>query len=157
EIFDDLYVLHFDHRFEIDRGQIAALLGEVEALVKDVRDSATHAGGEIPATRSEHKHKALGHVFAAVVANSFDYGGGSRVAHGEALPGDSVEKCFTAGRPVERDIADQDVFFRDKFGVLRWTNNQTSPGQPLADIIVSVAFERERDTFGEEGTKTLAG
>ena len=56
---------------------------------------------------AEHDHQAVGHVFAAVVADAFDHGGSAGVAHGEALAGHAVEEGFAAGGAVEGDVADR--------------------------------------------------
>ena len=80
-------------------------------LVEDVGDAAAHAGGEVSAAGAEHHDQAVRHVFAAVVANAFDHCGRAGVANREALAGDAVEERFAAGRAVEGDVADQDVFF----------------------------------------------
>src|SRR5208282_486941 len=95
--FGKVSVLRFENWLEVDRVQIAALFGEVSALVKNVGDAATHAGGKISAAGSEHQNQTPGHVFAAVVADSFDYGGRSGVANGKALTSDSIEKRFATG------------------------------------------------------------
>src|SRR5208282_6924537 len=86
-----------ENGLEVDRIQIAALFGEVSALVKNVGDAATHAGGKISSAGSEHQNQALGHVFAAVVADSLDHRGRSRIANRKAFASDSVEKSFATG------------------------------------------------------------
>src|SRR5438552_6309169 len=68
QISDELHVLLIEQRFEIDRVQIAALLGEISTFVKNVGDTAAHAGSKIPATGAEHDHQPVRHVFAAMVA-----------------------------------------------------------------------------------------
>ena len=66
---------------------VAALDGEVAGFIEHVGDAAAHAGGEVAAALAEHDDQAVGHVFAAVIAEAFDDGGGAGVAHGEALAG----------------------------------------------------------------------
>ena len=115
EIFDEhgfhnLGILRFENWLEVDRVQIAALFGEISALVENVGHAATHAGGKISAAGSEHQDQAPGHVFAAVVADAFDHSGRSGVANRKALAGDSVEKRFAAGRAVEGNVANQNIF-----------------------------------------------
>src|SRR5260370_20335626 len=105
EIFDqhcfhNLGILRFENWLEVNRSQIATLFGEVPALVKNVGDAATHAGGKISPTGSEHQDQALGHVFAAVVANALDHRSRSGVANCEPLASNAVEKRFAAGCAV---------------------------------------------------------
>src|SRR5260370_20948026 len=121
EIFDEpgfnkLRILRFEDWLEIDRIQIATLSGKIAALVKNVSDAAAHAGGKISATGSEHQDQAPGHVFATVVANSFDYSGRSGVANRKALASDSIEKRFAAGGPVEGNVADQNILLGPETG-----------------------------------------
>ena len=49
-----------------------------------------HTGAEVFAGLAENDDGAVGHVFAAVVADALDAGGGSRVTDGEALAGAAV-------------------------------------------------------------------
>ena len=61
-------------RLQIDGGPVAALLGEVAGFIEHVGDAAAHAGGEVAAGLAEHDDQAVGHVFAAVIAEAFDDG-----------------------------------------------------------------------------------
>ena len=114
EISDDLHIRLLEQGFKIDGVQIAALLGKVSALVENIGDAAAHAGGEISAAGAEHEHDAVRHVLAAVVADALDHRGRSGVANGKAFAGDSVEEGFAAGCAVEGNVADDDVFFRQR-------------------------------------------
>ena len=51
------------------------------------------------------------HVLAAVIADSFDNGGRSAVADGKPFAGNAADEGFAAGRAIERDVSDDDVFF----------------------------------------------
>src|ERR1700678_4523287 len=124
EILHDLQILCFDQGLEIDRAEVAALFGKIALLIENISHAATHARSEISATRSQHQYGSLRHVLAAVVANAFDNGGGTGVAHGEAFSGDSVEKCLAAGCPVKRNISDQNVFFGGKSRSARRIDDQ---------------------------------
>src|SRR5580658_6980924 len=155
QVFHDLRVLRFDDWFQVDGAKIAALLGEIAALVEHVGDAAAHARGKIAATCSQHEHQAFGHVLAAVIAHAFYYGRGSRIANGKALAGHAVEKCFAAGSGGESDVADQNIFFRGEAGFARRVHHDAAPGQAFADVIVGLAFERERNAFRQERAQTL--
>src|SRR5208337_5030222 len=76
---DELGLPRFENWLQVDRFQIAALFGEVSALIKNVSDAATHSGGKISAARSEHQYQAFCHVFATVVANTLDHCGRSGI------------------------------------------------------------------------------
>src|SRR3712207_7477342 len=57
--------------------------------------AASHAGAEVFARAAEHDDAAAGHVFAAVVADTFDYCERARVAHGEAFAGAAIDRKST--------------------------------------------------------------
>jgi len=146
EISYDLRILRFDQGLEIDRVEVATLFRKVKVLVEDVSDSAAHASGEIPSARSQHEHHSFGHVLAAMITDAFHHGGCSGVANRKSFSGDSVEKGFSTGCAIERNVSNQNVFFGCESGSPRWIHHQASTGQTLADIVISLAFERERHT-----------
>src|SRR5579862_3022489 len=131
EILYELCILFVEQRLEIDGVKVAALFGEVSTLVEDVGDAAAHASRKISAARAEDEHQSVGHVFAAVIADTFDNGGRSGVADGEALAGDSVEERFPAGRSVEGDVADQNVFFGREARIRGGYTTSRPPERPL--------------------------
>jgi hypothetical protein len=75
----------FGYWFQVYGGGVAAFFGEVASFVENVGDASAHAGGEVAATLAEDDYQALGHVFAAMVAEALDDGGGAGVTDGEAL------------------------------------------------------------------------
>ena len=125
--------------------------------VPDVGDAAAHAGGEVAARGAEHDDAAAGHVLAAVVADAFDDRVGAAVAHGEPLGGAAAEQGRAAGGAVQAHVADDDVFLRDERGGPRRVDDEPAAAEALADVVVGVAFELQRDALGEEGAEALAG
>ena len=75
---------------------------EISGFVIDISNAPAHAGSEISSGVSEAGHAAAGHVFAAVVADSFNGGVDSAVADAESFPGDSGNVGLAAGGSVER-------------------------------------------------------
>src|ERR1700722_20235091 len=157
QVVHDLRVLRFDYWFQVDGAEIAALLGEIAALVEHVGDATAHARGKIAATCSQHEHQAFGHVLAAVIAHAFYYGSGSRISNGKALAGHAVEKCFATGSAVESDVADQNIFFGGETGFARRVHYDAAAGQAFADVVVGLALEREGDALGQKSSQTLPG
>ena len=123
--------------------------------VEHVGHAAAHAGREITAGAAQHDDAAAGHVFAAVIADALDDGLRAAVANGEPLAGDAAHERVAAGGAVERDVADDDVFFRGKRGVARRTDDEASAGQSLADEVVGLAFERQCDAAGKKRAEAL--
>src|SRR5579872_780040 len=125
-------------------------------LVENVGDAAAHACGKIPSTAAKDEDDTFRHILTAVIADALDYGGCSRVAHSEAFARNSVEESFAAGGAVQSDVADDDVFFRGESRLPRRINNNLAAGKSLADVVVGVAFERERDALRQKCTQALS-
>src|SRR5215469_3822665 len=148
EIADELHILYFHERFEINRLEIAAVLGEISVFVEDVRDAAAHSGGEVTAAGTEHNHQAVRHVFTAVIANTLDDCGRTGIANREPLSTNAVEENFAAGGAVECNVPDDDVLLRGKCRSARRIYNDSPAGQTLADVIVGFAFQSQPYAFG---------
>ncbi len=156
EVADQLDVLGLAERLEVDHLEVAAL-GEVAGLVEDEGRAAAHAGGEVAAGRADDDGDAAGHVLAAVVAGALDDGQRAAVADAEPLAGAAAEEGPAAGRAVERDVADEDVVLGDERRDLGREDDDLAAGEPLADVVVGVALERQRDPPRHEGAEALAG
>ena len=107
--------------------------------------------------RPEHDHAAAGHVLAAVIAHALDHRVDAAVAHAEALARHAADVGLAAGRAVERDVADDDVFLGDEGRAVRRVDDDLAARQPLADVVVGVAFERQRDAARHERAEALPG
>src|SRR5258708_13641196 len=88
----------FNQSLDIDRRSIATLFGKIHPLIKHIGHTSAHAGGEILTACSEDDYQTFSHVFAAVIADALDDGGGSGIAYSKTLARDAVEKGFPAGR-----------------------------------------------------------
>ena len=133
------------------------LTAKSRSRVPDVGDAAGHAGREVAARGAENHRAAAGHVLAAVVADAFDDGLGAAVAHAEPLGGAAAEERAAARRAVQRDVADEDVVLGLERGDLRRIDDETPARQALADVVVAVAFELERDALRQERAEALSG
>ena len=125
-------------------------------LVEHIGDAARHAGREVAAGLAEDDDDAAGHVFAAMVAGALDDGDGAGVADGEALAGDAAEVALAGDRAVEHGVADDDRLLGHDAGVLRRAHDDAAAGEALADIVVGLADQLERDARREPGAKALA-
>src|SRR4051794_36812493 len=83
--------------------------GEGVVRVVHEREPTGHAGAEVAARRPEHDDLAAGHVLAPVVAHAFDDRGRARVADAEPFADDAADEALAARRPVEDDVAGDDV------------------------------------------------
>src|SRR5579864_2402364 len=107
-----LNISRLDNWLEINRREIASLFGEIAALVENISDTAAHARSKISSASAQHHDETVGHVLAAVIAHAFDHGSRARVPHRKTLACHAIEKCFAAGGAIERNVANQNIFFR---------------------------------------------
>src|SRR5438093_317738 len=156
QVAHELDVLGPIERLEVHHAEIAAPL-EVAVHVERVRDPARHARGEVPAGEPEHDDAPAGHVLASVVADAFDDRVDAAVPHAEPLTGDAADVRFAAGRPVEGDVADDDVRLGHERGAARREDDQLAARQSLAPVVVGVPFQRERGPTREKGAEALTG
>src|ERR1700722_14314389 len=75
ETANRLDILRLEQRFEVDAVEITSLFCEIRALIQHVCETAAHACRKISATGAQYEHQSVGHVFAPVVADTFDDGG----------------------------------------------------------------------------------
>src|SRR5438876_5727290 len=126
QLVQEFNIFWLDDRFEINHRKIAALLGELAFFVEHVGDASAHSSGEVAPARAENDHQTIRHVFAAVVADTLDHCGCTRVTDGEAFAGDSTEVGFSAGGSVEDYIANNDILLSYECGLLRREHNHAS-------------------------------
>src|SRR5208282_3661050 len=140
-------------RTQLDHPGVAARR-ERAVFVKHVRHTAAHAGREVTAGLAQNHDQAARHVLASMVADSLDDRVRAAVTHRESLAGYAAEERFTAGGAVERDVADNDVVLGLEGRFLRRAQRDKSAREPLAAVVVRVAFEMERDSRREPRAET---
>jgi len=99
-----------------------------------------------------------GHVFASVITNAFDHCVSARVPNGESLADYSAQECLPAGgtgtgsryRPI--DVLLSNIVLRD---IVRRPHHNPATGQALADVVVGVAVDTQRDPLGTKAPKLL--
>ena len=75
--------------------------------------------------------------------------------HGEAFAGDAAEIALARDRAVHHGVADDDRLFRHDARVLRRLDDDASAGEALADIVVGVADDFERQPFDAERAERM--
>ena len=125
--------------------------------VIDIRQTATHAGGEVATRLSEHDHTTARHVFAAVVARALDDGDGTRVTHTEALAHTAIDIQLAAGGSVETRVAGDDVVLGTEIGTDAswWQDADSTARESLAKVVVALAFELQVEAAHGEGAERL--
>src|SRR5665213_3113060 len=130
--------------------------GQVTVGVVDQGDPAGHAGAEVPARRPEDHHPSPGHVLTGVVADALDHGDGAGVADTEPLPHLPPQEDLARRRPVEDDVAGDDVLLGGKGGVLGRGHDDPATRQTLAQVVVGVAEEPHGHPLRHKGPEALA-
>ncbi len=90
-----------------------------------------------------------------MVADALDDGPGAAVADAESLGGTSPEQCPAAGCPVENDVADEHIVFGHECALDRWVDDETSARQALADVVIRIALQLQRDTASQKRAEAL--
>src|SRR3954462_11805105 len=139
--------------FEVDHLHVHVVAVEVQ----DVRDATGHAGREVAAGRAENDGPATGHVLTAVVADTLDDRGGAGVADAEALADDAADEHLAGGGAVQDDVAGDDLLLGGERRVGGRPYGDPATGQSLADVVVGVADQAQRDPARDEGAERLPG
>ena len=92
-----------------------------------------------------------------MIADSFHNRRNAGIPHAEPFSGNAADIRFAVHSPIERDIADDDVFLRQKAGFFRRNNNNLAARKAFADIVVAFARQTERYTIGQERAEALSG
>ena len=133
-IFHKVY-LHHIHVAEVVEGVV---------WIIDISHAATHACCEVPARLSEDNDTPAGHVFATMVACSFDDSNGSTVSHCKTFSHTTVDIKFAARSAIKTSVASDDVILGDKATVYSGVRRQdadASSAQSFAEVVVGLAFE----------------
>src|SRR5690606_20174377 len=118
-------------RLEPYRAEIAAR-PEIAARIPDARDAAPPTSPAGAAGGAEDHRAPARHVLAAVVADAFDDRARAAVTHAEALGRAAAEERASAGRAVQRDVADQHVLLGLEAAFARRVDDQPAAGEALA-------------------------
>ena len=97
--------------FQIDHLKVAPL-GEIALFIEDVGNAAAHARRKIPSCTAKDNDAAARHVFATVIADTFDDGMRTAVPNAESLTGNPADECLAGRGSIKRYVSDDDVLFR---------------------------------------------
>ena len=136
---------------------VVVAIDEVALLVEHIGKAAGHAGTEVDAGTAQHHDHAAGHVFAAMIAHTFDHGVRAGVAHREALAGQTRRIQGAAGGAVQAGVADDHGIPGVVARILGRTDHDAAAGHALADEIVGVAVEFDVQATRVPYAETLPG
>ena len=129
---------------------------EVAIFIQNVTKAAGHACAKVDAGFTQHADDAAGHVFTAVVANTFDDGDRAGVTHRETLARTARSIQATAGRAVQAGVADDAGFVATEGRAYRRTNGEQAAGHPFTHIVVRIASQMQFDAAGIPHAEALA-
>src|SRR5690606_20126711 len=108
--------------------------------IVDVGEAIGHAGAEVPSCRTKDHHRAAGHVFTAMVADTFDDRRRSAVPDREALARLAREVELATGGGVEGGIPGEHLRIAE--GRVLWrSNGDDAAGHPLADVVIRFPYQ----------------
>ncbi len=130
----------------------------VPVLVEHIGDPARHPGREVAPRPAQHDHPPARHVLAAVVADALhDRASRPELRTANRSPASAADEGLAAGRAVERDVAGDDVLLGDERRLGRRVDHEPAAGEPLAEVVVGVALQGERDAARDERAEALPG
>ena len=120
-------------------------------------DAPRHPGREVAARRAQDEDGAAGHVLTGVVPHPFHDRDRPGVADTEALAHLAPDEGRARRRPVEHDVAGDDLLLSPKRGGLGGTHDEDPAREALAEVVVGVAGESHRHAPGQKGPEALPG
>ena len=92
-----------------------------------------------------------------MVADALDNRQGTGVADAEALTDHAPDEGLAARGPVEDHIAGDHLLLGPEGRVLGWLDGDATAREPLAEVVVGVADQAQRDAPGHERSEAVAG
>ena len=130
---------------------------EGASFIEHVGDATAHSRGEIPARAAEHDDHATRHVFAAMVADTFDHGEGAAVSYREALARQAAEIGLSRRRAIEHGVAYDHRLVRQEERSFRRSYDEPAAGESLAHIVIRLTFQLERESARRKRAEALPG
>src|SRR5258708_5834934 len=139
---------------EFREGHEIAVKHIISLGAQNVSQAAGHTRSEIQTERPEDDDDATGHILAAVLADTLDYGESSAVADSETLPTAAGDKELARGSTVEHGVSGKNVTAP---GSGKSSSDGDGPaGKAFSDVVVSFALELEGYTLGKKSAEALA-
>ena len=92
-----------------------------------------------------------------MVADAFNHGLGSTVADTESLGRTTAEERLACCGAIQEDVAHQHTACGIKRALLGRVNDDPPARESLADVVVGISFQIQRNSLCQESAKTLAG
>ena len=112
---------------------------EFTVFVEHVGESAGHACTEVDAGFAENTHDAAGHIFTAVVANTFNHGNSAGVTHRKTLTRTTRSKQAATGSTIQAGVTNDARLMATESRANRRTHCQQAARHAFTDIVVGIA------------------
>src|SRR5580700_4476284 len=124
-----------------------------ERVAQDIGDAARHACAQVHSSGAENGYDSGRHVFASMLADTFDHRESAAVTHGKTLarPPGNVE--LARGRTIENSVANQHIPAQRGFVACGYGDGAST--QTFANVIVRLAQQAELHARDEERPETL--
>ena len=76
-----------------------------------------------------------------MIADAFDDGMNTTIAHAEAFAGDAAHVSFSTRGTIQGDVADDDVLFGHKGRFFGRGDDNFTARESFAEVVVAVAFD----------------
>jgi len=142
-------------RLRLSHGDEFAMQNFIYFGTKNVCEAPGHPRAKIEPERAEHHNDAAGHVFAAMLANTFDDRQRTAVTNRKAFPGAPGDVQLSGSRAIQNSVPGEHIPAL-RSGWAR-SNRNRSARKPFAHVVVGLAGQFQRYTAGEKCAKTLPG
>ena len=132
-------------------------LFELILEVEDKGQAAAHAGAEVLARAAEDEHGAVGHVLAAVIADTFDDRCAAGIANAKPFTGLAVGEQVTTGGSIHDGVAHDGVVGRGEFSLRIRADDDFTTAHALADVVVGFPGQGQANAAGKKGAEALTG
>ena len=100
---------------------------------------------------------AARHILTAVITNSLNHCGHSRISHAKAFAGPAGSKKLSASCSIKAGIADDRILVRDIFPFGGRFNDNFTASHAFADVIVRFASQGDLNPGTEKRSEALTG
>ena len=90
-----------------------------------------------------------------MVSHALDDCEGAAVTDRKALCSPAAKKRMPAGRAIQHDVPNNDIFSGNESTTLTRINRNSPARQALADIVIGITGKLQRNAMGQPGSETL--
>src|SRR5690606_1874252 len=124
--------------------------------VQHIGEPAGHAGTKVVAGGPQHGDQATGHVFAAVIASTFNHGMGAGVTNRKALTGGAGRKQLATSCAIQTGVTDNGGVLGLEIAATGRLDHQLAAGHAFTHVVVGITLQNQVQTTDVPDTEALA-